>query len=227
MSNAPAKSAAPAKSPTPAPAQTNPVRMGILLGLLAVVLLMLAHHFAIAKPATDKAFKEIQELFDKRNARGVVAEGAEGAAIDAKLLKPKEVQDHIKKQPWSTEKKPDYTVETYWWYGMPHQNYVTVLYYGSGDNLRFNTHYLNMHPPAEDLPGAIINDPSPATPSTTPPTTGETGKPSTGTPPMTETPATETPATEKPEPKPAEEKPTDPKPAEEKPAAAEATEEKK
>lgn len=222
MSNAPAKTAAPAKSPTPAPAQTNPVRMGILLGLLAVVLLMLAHHFAIAKPATDKAFKEIQELFDKRNARGVVTEGSEGAAIDAKLLKPKEVQEHIKKQPWSTEKKADYTVETYWWYGMPHQNYVTVLYYGSGDNLRFNTHYLNMHPPAEDLPGAVINDPSPAT--ATPPTTGETGKPSTGTPPMTETPpTTETPAPETP----ATEKPADPKPAEEKPAPADSTEEKK
>lgn len=224
MSHAPAKSAQPAPT-KPAPAETSPVRMGILLGLLAVVLLMLGHHFAIAKPATDKAFQEIQDLFDKRNARGVVTDGAEGGAIDAKLLKPQEVQDHIKKQPWSTETKPDYSVETYWWYGMPHQNYITVLYYGSGDKLRFHTHYLNMHPPAEDLPGAVEVDTTPAEPDSTPPTTGESGTPSTGKSPMTDTPAVETPAaetptTEKPADKPVEEKLADEKPAE-------ATEEKK
>ncbi len=193
MSNAPAKSA---PAPTKAPAQTNPVRMGILLGLLFVVLLMLGHHFGMAKPATEKAYQDVQDLFDKRNARGVT-DGTEGAKIDAKLVKPKDVQEVLKKQPWSTVTKPDYTVETYWWYGMPHQNYITVLYYGTGDNLRFNTHYLNAKPAPEDLPGAVVTD-TPAIKSETPPTTGETSKPSTGTPPMSDTPATEKPAEEKP-----------------------------
>lgn len=224
MSNAPAKSA-PAKTTAPAPAQTNPVRMGILLGVLFVVLLMLGHHFGMAKPATEQAYKDIQDLFDQRNARGVT-DGSEGAKIDAKLVQPKDVQETLKKQPWSTVTKPDYTIETYWWYGMPHQNYITVLYYGAGDQMRFNTHYLNAKPAAEDLPGAALVD-NPATkPEAAPPTTGETGKPSTGTPPTTDKPATEEPEAKPATEKPAEEKPAEAKPAEEKPAA-DATDEKK
>ena len=234
MSNAPTKSPAPTAKQTaqPAPAQTNPVRMGILLGILALVVAILIHHYFIAQPATDKAFDEIQALFDKRNARGVVAEGSEGAKIDAKLLQPKDVQEHLKKKPWSTKVMPDYTVETYWWYGMPHKNYISILYYGSGDKLRFNTHYKNGPPLAEDLPGAVANEAPPAKgdgPGTAPPTTGETGTPSKGGPPMpppgpgtqpeapTEKPAEANPAEEKP----AVEKPAEAKPAEEKPAAEE------
>ncbi|WP_254508375.1 hypothetical protein [Anatilimnocola floriformis] len=210
MSSAPA----PAKAPVQAPPQTNPVRMGILLGILAIVVAMLVHHFTVAKPATDVAYDDIQNLFDKRNALGVVADGSDG--IDAKLVQPKDVQEAIKKQPWSTVTMPDHVIETYWWYGMPHQNYITVLYYKVGDKVRFNTHYKNGKPPAEDLPGAIVNDTGSST--TAPPTKGA---------PETEKPAMEKPA-ETPTEKPAEEKPAEAKPAEDKPAEkpAEATEKK-
>jgi len=211
--NAPATTS-PAKGPVQAPPQTNPVRMGILLGLLAIVVAMLVHHFAIAKPATDQAYKDIQDLFDKRNAQGVVA--SEGDAINANLVQPKDVQEVLKKKPWSTVTMPDYVVETYWWYGMPHQNYVSVLYYKNGETVRFNTHYLNAKPAAEDLPGAVVSDPNPGKGEAPPPTTGDdpgkasTGQPSGGQPaPPGEKPATENPA----EAKPAEEKPAE-KPAE-------------
>lgn len=210
MSNAPTKSAsaAPSSTPVKAPAQTSPMRMGILLGLLVVVLLMLAHHFAIAAPATQKAYDEIQALFDKRNARGVVSDESEGK-IDAKLVQPKDVQELLGKKPWSTNTQKDYTIETYWWYGMPHQNYITVLYYGSGDNLKFNTHYLNLKPPAEDLPGAVANENPPLKGDAPPPTTATEGTtPAEGTPPGPGTPpAADKPAeggTEKPADKPAE-----------------------
>ncbi len=195
--------------------------MGILLGVLALVVAMLIHHFAMAKPATDLAYEEIQKLFDKRNAQGVVT-GKESEGIDAKLVQPKDVQETLKKKPWSTVTNPDYVVETYWWYGMPHQNYITVLYYKNGESLRFNTHYKNQKPPAEDLPGAIVNDTGAA--NNAPPTTGA---PSTGQPmpppgdaPATDKPADDKPATEKP----VDDKPAEAKPAEEKPA--EATEKK-
>jgi hypothetical protein len=210
MSNAPTKSAsaAPSSTPVKAPAQTNPVRMGILLALLVVVLLMLAHHFLMAAPATEQAYKDIQKLFDDRNARGVVSEDT-GGKIDAKLVQPKDVQELLKKKPWSTNTQKDYTVETYWWYGMPHQNYVTVLYYGSGDNLKFNTHYWNSKPPAEDLPGAMANEGPPLKGDAPPPTTategtksGEGTPPGPGAPPAAEKPAEG--GTEKPADKPAE-----------------------
>lgn len=221
MSNAPAKSAptAPSNTPVKAPAETSPLRMGILLGLLFVVLLMLGHHFMFGKPATDKAFDDIQQLFDDRNALGVVS--GENSKIDAKLVKPADVQELLGKKPWSTNTQKDYTIETYWWYGMPHQNYITILYYGAGDDLRFNTHYKNSKPEAEDLPGAVANEGPPLKDDSTPPTT-DSDTPAAPPGPGTEKPAAETPA-EKPE----EEKP-EAKPAEEKPAEkpAESTEEK-
>ena len=214
MSNAPTKSAptAPSNTPVKAPAETSPVRMGILLGLLFVVLLMLGHHFLFAAPATDKAYKDIQDLFDKRNARGVVSD--ESAKIDAKLVQPQDVQQLLGKKPWSTNTQKDYTIETYWWYGMQHQNYITILYYGTGNDLRFNTHYLNSKPEAEDLPGAVANEGPPLKGGAAPPTTSDSDTPAAPPGPGTDKPATEAPAE-----KPAEEKPAD-KPAE-------STEEKK
>ena len=181
--------------------------MGILLGILAVVVAMLIHHFAIAKPATEQAYKDIQKLFDDRNARGVVADA--GSSVDPKLVQPADVQEVLKKQPWSTVVMPDYVVETYWWYGMPHQNYVSVLYYKNGDKVRFNTHYLNSKVSPEDLPGALVNDTG--APNNTPPGP-TTGTPSTGGEPMT--PPVDKPAEDKPAEKPAEEKPAETKPAE-------------
>lgn len=210
---------APAKTPVKEPAQTNPLRLGILLGVLVVVLILLGHHYLIAHPATQTAYDNVQTLFNKRNALGVT--GADGKKVDAKLLKPEDVQAELNRQPWSVEKHPDYLVEKYWWYGLPHKNYVTVLYYIHGDNVRFHTHYLNDGVHAEDLPGAKLSETDKGSKTGAPPTTGDTNtdkntdKPSTGSPsspssdkpaddapaldkPATETPASETPAPETP-----------------------------
>jgi len=202
------------------PVKTNPVRLGVLFAILALVLMLLVHHYKMAAPATDKAYADIEEMFKQRNAKGVT----EGGKIDAKLVTPTDVQELLKKKPWYTDKQKDYTVECYWWYGMPHKNYITVLYYGNDDKLRFNTHYMNAKPPAEHLPNAEIPGGPPEVSNTAPPTSGE------GTVPKTETPATDDgtakPAEEKPgETKPAEKTEGD-KPAEEKPAEAKPAEEK-
>lgn len=154
MSKASASPAAhPTSTPVKEPAKTSPARLGILLGLLAIAIVMLAHHKFSAAPATEQAYKDIDKLFSERNSKGVTG-GGDAGKIDALLLTPKDIQELIKKTPFSRDVKPEYTIENFWWYGLPDRNYVSVLYYGSGENLRFHTHYLNAPPPAEDLPGA-------------------------------------------------------------------------
>ncbi len=224
--------ASPATTPVKAPAQTNPVRAGILVTLLVLALLLLAYDYLLARPATEKADTDVQALFDARNAKGVRKNGDK---IDADLVKPKDVQELLKKKPFWTDVKPDYLVECYWWGGMPHRNYITVLYYGSGENVRFNTHYKNAKPDPLALPNAELPE-SPPSKSQTPPTIsgdGDTGGKKKGTPDEGTTPPTPPkpteadPAVEKPvEPKPAIEKPAEPKPAEEKPAAPKSAEPK-
>ena len=213
MSNAPA----PAKEP----ASTSPLRVGILLGVLVLVIGLLGYDFMIAKPATEAANKAVEDLSTSRNAKGFAKDGK----IDPELVKPADVQELLKKKPSSTKQEKDYLVEYYWWGGMPHRNYISVLYYGSGENLRYNTHYLNQAPHKDDLPNAVLPESPPANvKGGTPPTTGEGG---TGTPKNDgenegRTPAppgsTDKPSTDKPaEDKPAADKPAEEKPAEDKP----------
>ncbi|QDU29711.1 hypothetical protein ETAA8_48260 [Anatilimnocola aggregata] len=226
--------AAPAKKTVKPPAKTNPVRLGALLAILVFAILMLAHHYLLAAPATQKAYDDIGALFKSQNAKGV-QNAAEGGKIDAKLLAPKDVQALLNRQPWYVDTHPDYTVECYWWYGLPDRNYVTVLYYGNGDRLRFNTHYQNQKPDPEDLPNAPLSNEPPALPDSDPPPTVEVGhqkvekpatkvKPADVIKPAEEKAAESTkpaepvkPAEAKPEEKPAEVKPADDKPAETKP----------
>jgi hypothetical protein len=208
MSHAPTQTAPP---PAQAPAQTSPLRVGILLGVLVLVVALFGYDYLVAKPATEKAYNGIKELSDKRNAEGVAKEGK----IDPKLLKPADVQEFLKKKPSSTKTGKDYVVEYYWWGGMPHRNYVSVLYYGSGDNLRFNTHYQNANPDAEDLPNAKLPEGPPTVSNDAPPTKDSDAK----EPPKPETPPTDKLETDKPAvDKPAAEAPTADKPAEDKPA---------
>jgi len=215
---------APATQTAKEPAQTSPLRVGILLGVLVLVIALLGYDFMIAGPATKDADAAVEKLSTDRNAKGVVKDGK----INADLVKPADVQALLKKKPSSTKQEKDYFVEYYWWGGMPHRNFISVLYYGTGDNLRYNTHYLNKSPDKEDLPGAIVADPEPGPKSNTPPTTGEGTKkppmpeePATGKPtpekPTTDTPEGDKPAVDKPADKPAVDKPAADKPAEEKP----------
>jgi hypothetical protein len=219
-------SASPATShsttPVKEPAKTSPLRLGILLGVLVIAIGLLAHHYLVGAPATEAAYISIDKLFSERNSKGVT-NGDEGSTIDANLLKPKDIQEHLKKQPFSTTVKPEYTVENYWWYGLPHKNYIAVLYYGSGDNLRFHTHYLNSPPPAEDLPGAELKGGTTDEKSNQAPAAGADGNTGpaptdAGPAPAADAPATEAPAADAPAEKSTEEKPAEEKPAAETPA---------
>jgi hypothetical protein len=207
MSNAP--------GPAKEPATTSPLRVGILLGVLVLVIGLLGYDFMIAKPATEKAYNDVMKLSNDTNAKGVAVEGK----INAGLLQPADVQTFLKKKPSSVKKEKDYLVEYYWWGGMPHRNFISVLYYGSGDNLRFNTHYQNASPNKEDLPNAILPEGPPTNqkpgreegPPTKPADANEEG-----TPPKPE--STDKPSDDKPTAdKPAPDKPTADKPAEDKP----------
>jgi hypothetical protein len=213
MSNAPTKTAPPTTTTVPekAPAQTSPLRVGILLGVLVLVVGLMGYDFMIAKPATEQAYKDVEQLSNERNAKGVTKEGK----IDAQLLKPADIQAKLNKKPSSTKQEKDYYVEYYWWGGMPHRNYISVLYYGTGENLRFNTHYQNAAPNPEDLPNAKLPEGPPTVSNDAPETTDGKEK----GPPLPETPSTDKPADEAPSSdKPAADKPADDKPAAEKSA---------
>lgn len=225
MSKAPT---APVKSPSApqpikAPAQTSPLRLGILLGVLVLAVLMTLHHYLMAQPATEAAYKLIDEKFREQNAKGVKSEAGK---IDAGLLGPKDIQELLNKKPWSVVEAPDHLVEYYWWYGLPDRNYVSVKYVGKKGAWRFDTHELNKKPPEDD----VNDDINMAPPTKAPPTTGEGSGESGRTPPppgpKTDTP-TDKPADDKPaDEKPAADKPADEKPADEKPATDKPAEDK-
>ena len=218
-STAPATSH-PTPQPVKEPAKINPLRLGILLGVLVVAILMTLHHHFLAQPATEAAYKKIEDKFREQNAKGV---STEGGKIDAGLLTPKDIRELLGKQPWSIDEQPDYMIEYYWWYGLPTRNYVSVKYVGKKGAWRFDTHELNKKPPQDDVNDDINNSP----PAKTPETTGETatGKgdetPPPGPPgPKTETPG-DKPSDEKPADEKSDEKPAGDKSADEKPATSE------
>ena len=135
--------------PAPGPSST---RMMALLALLGIMVGWYAYDFFVAKPQTLAAEKAIQDLADERNKQGIKAENGESLG-DGRVTSA-DIQKAIGRAPYSTKVEKNYTVETYWWYSMPHRNYITVLYVGN-DPRRYNTHYRDSQPHPDDLPTDI------------------------------------------------------------------------
>lgn len=152
MADNPAASTATHPTPAAAPAAKSN-RIPILLGLLAVMLAWYAYDHFIAKPQTVTANDAIQKLADERNKQGITT--AEGAKNGEGRVTSADIQKVVGRAPYSVKTDKEYTIETYWWYSMPHRNYVSVLYVGK-EPRRYNTHYINLMPPTEDLPTAIV-----------------------------------------------------------------------
>lgn len=138
---------------TPAqPAPKSPVRTLILFGILLLVIAAYAHDYFIAAPAAVKADDDIHELVAKRNAQDVKV---------GELVKSKDIQELLGKQPSKVIEEKDHTIEVYrYWGGMlPQRQYISVLYVGP--ERRYDVHYRNTMPEEGDLPsGQAIPEPA-------------------------------------------------------------------
>jgi hypothetical protein len=144
----PAPPAPASASPPPAPAKTSPLRLVVLLGILAVAIGALAYDYKVAGPACEAAEKKIEKFVDERNKLGV----KEGSLVTAE-----DIRKEIGKQPTKIEKNEEYkyTVEYYSWWGVPllnlRRHYIAVVY--TGDEPRhFSSYHRNSPPPSEALP---------------------------------------------------------------------------
>jgi hypothetical protein len=141
-------------SPQTAPASSPPKNSGgatrllILLGILVLAVGAYAYDHFVGAPNSEKAYDDIQNMVNQKNEQGIK---------DGGLVRTEDVQKVVGFGPTFVEQKPDYRVEWYCWWGqIPVLNtwkrYITVVYVGP-EPRRYNTHYKNQRPPAEDLPG--------------------------------------------------------------------------
>ena len=147
-------SAPPEAKPATAPAKKgSPIRLLILLVLLALAVGALGYDYLVARPAVDKAYKDIQALVDQRNQSGVGK---------ADLVRSKDIQELLGGKPTIVKDYPKegYTLEWYCWWGpVPFLNtyrqYIVVVYVGD-EPRRFSTHHQNEMPTDENLPLAVL-----------------------------------------------------------------------
>ena len=158
-----------------APSRGSPLRLGILLLVLAVAIGALVYDFQIAKPGSEAASEKIKNLVETRNQQSVRDSGPVTSA---------DVQKELGRSPTWVEEEPTHTIEWYCWWGKTpifstRRHYITVLY--TGDKRRFYAQQLNGPIPEEDLPGyePPVDDSAPlSVPSTGgPPGAGPPGGP--------------------------------------------------
>lgn len=147
----PASSPAPAESTETPAKKSSSVRLYVLLTLLAIFVGVMLYEFQVAAPGVTAAYEKIEKMVEERNKLGVK---------DGDLVRPIDVQTTLAKKPSSVQEFKDHTIEAYAYGGLwPvwKRNYITVLYIGdkSEKGRRYNTHYVNQFPPAEDLPSDV------------------------------------------------------------------------
>lgn len=147
---------APADS-LPPPPKTSPLRLIVLLGILAVAVGVLAYDYKIAGPNCEAGEKKIQEFVDARNKLGV----KEGALVTAA-----DVRKELGMEPTKIEKNDEYgyTVEYYsWWGNVPilnrRRHYISVVYIGQ-EPRHFSSSHRNSPPPTDALPIPEAMDPT-------------------------------------------------------------------
>ena len=139
-------------------AKTSPIRLIALLAILGLLVGALGYDQLVAAPAVVAANKRLEEEANKNNAvgfKGSLSETEKKEQLANSMLDAQDVRRILKKNPTSIDRFDGYAVEYYCWWGyipVPRQ-YVSVVYYGTGDNLRYSTHYANQKPPEDSLPG--------------------------------------------------------------------------
>jgi hypothetical protein len=138
-------------APAAPPSSGSPVRLYVLLGLLAIVVGAYGYDYFVAKPACEAADKKIQEFVDARNKLGVKDK-------DGALVTSADIQKELGMQPTYVDRHDDeeYTVEYYCWWGkMPmlsrRRHFISVVYVGPNEPRRVSSHHRE-EPPAEALP---------------------------------------------------------------------------
>jgi hypothetical protein len=136
---------APASKPA-----ASPLRLGILLLVLALCVAALAYDYKVAKPASEAANAKLMQFMEVRNQMSV----KEGGPVTRA-----EVQKELGRRPTWVEEEPTYTVEWYCWWGKTpllstRRHYLTVLYVG--DERRFSAQNLNGPPAEDDLPTHFV-----------------------------------------------------------------------
>jgi hypothetical protein len=144
--------------PAPVGAKASPVRLVVLLAILAILVGALGFDMFVAKPGVEAADRTLKREAEKNNSIGFekdlsVEERQKRMANS--LLDRDDVRRILSKSPATTIKGAGYEIEVYRWWGyLPlKRHYMSVVYLGSGSNLRYSTHYVNSEAPAESLPG--------------------------------------------------------------------------
>jgi hypothetical protein len=152
MGNHTTSTAADPTSPAPPAKKSSPVRLLILLAILAIVVGALGYDHLVAKPAWEAKYVEIQKMVDERNQQGIGK---------ADLVRSKDIQAVVGFPPTYTEVGKDKTVEWYCWWGQvpvinKRRRFITVVYEGN-EPRRYSSHH--QEAPPED----VVPDSSPAT----------------------------------------------------------------
>lgn len=140
-------------APRPPKQQGNPVRLGILLLVLAIAIAALGFDYFIAQPGAIAGHAKLEKL----NAHQI-----EQNAKKSERLTSEVVQRELGRAPTWVQEGPFYTVEYYCWWGQvpvftyqgDRRHYVSAVYVGD-EPRRLYAHYLNEPPPTEDLPGVL------------------------------------------------------------------------
>jgi len=145
-------------NPAPAGAKASPVRLVVLLAILAILVGALGFDWFVAKPGVEAADRTLKSAAEKNNSVGFtknVSAAERDKQLADSLLDSADVQRILNKSPAKTVKGDGYMIEVYRWWGyVPlSRHYMSVVYLGNEANFRYSTHYVNSPAPAESLPG--------------------------------------------------------------------------
>ena len=90
------------------PKRGSPMRLGILLLVLALCIGALVYDYKVARPGSEAANAKIQSFVEHRNQMSV-KEAGPVTSVD--------IQKELGRSPTWIEKEPTYTVEWYCWWG--------------------------------------------------------------------------------------------------------------
>lgn len=145
------------------PRGVSPLRLMILLSILAVVGGALLYDWVIAPPRVKAANEKLLSQVVQYNESGVRPNAKNGdpktAGVGkiAGMLYSEDIQAILGMAPSKIEATEFYTIEHYRWWGyIPRKsNFITVLYIGDPQKRHYSTHYANMMPEDNVLPGKV------------------------------------------------------------------------
>ena len=145
----------------------SPMRLVILLAVLATVGGGWFYDYFVAAPGVKAANDKLHETVLQHNERGLPAganaakEGTVAASAETGgMLYSQDIQNILGMSPSWTKQEEFYTIECYrWWGWVPlDKHYITVLYTGDPSKRHYATHYVNEMPENDALPGINRGD---------------------------------------------------------------------